>query len=350
MDRSLVIDCRPTENPVSTVPLAPGLYMPFIPFNRLPKLAATAIVIIPIAFALHFQVNSMTHSRALLSDENAAQVTNLKGVPVAVFVGGTSGIGQGLAEAFARWRKGNAHIIILGRNEAAAKEVIGRFPKPTTTTNSWTHEFVQCDVTLMKNVHSASEQILAKHSKINYLVMSPGYFAASGRDETSEGIDKKLAVHYYARWKFIDELLPALKKAKDDGEDVRVLSVFSAGHGGKIDPNDLGLKKGYSLKAAADSATTYNDLMIEVRFSQRLVERFASDHIILSSLLLIGVPRTKPGNHLRPCIPWRGNHQSHELRSYTMDASYCTYRQYSRQALCYYPRPMRRLPVVRSSQ
>ena len=238
--------------------------MPFFPFNRLPKLAATAVVIIPIAFAVHFQINSMKQSLAL-RDSNAAQMANLKGTPVGVFVGGTSGIGQGLAEAFAKWRNGNAHIIIVGRNEATAKEIIERFPKPTTT-NSWTHEFVQCDVTLMKNVHSASQQILAKHPKINYLVMSPGFFAASGRDETSEGIDKKLAVHYYARWKFIDELLPALKKAKDDGEDVRVLSVFSAGHGGQIDPDDLGLKKGYSLKAAADSATTYNDLMIEVRF------------------------------------------------------------------------------------
>lgn len=250
--------------------------MPFFPFSRLSKLAATALVIIPIAFAVHFQLNSMKQSLAL-RDSNEALVASLKGAPVAVFVGGTSGIGQGLAEAFARWRNGNAHIIIVGRNEAAAKEIIERIPKPTTT-NSWTHEFVQCDATLMKNVHSASEQILTKHPKINYLVMSPGFFSSSGRDETSEGIDKKLAVHYYARWKFIDELLPALKKAKDDGEDVRVLSVLAAGYGRPIDPDDLGLKKGYSLKAAGDSVATYNDLMIEVPFFfPSLVERPASD-------------------------------------------------------------------------
>ena len=40
---------------------------------------------------------------------------------VAVFLGGTSGsIGQGTAQAFARHAKGNAHIIILGRNASDA--------------------------------------------------------------------------------------------------------------------------------------------------------------------------------------------------------------------------------------
>ncbi|PPQ88961.1 hypothetical protein CVT25_005060 [Psilocybe cyanescens] len=209
----------------------------------------------------------MAPNLAAIARSNAAFVGGLKGAPVAVFVGGTSGIGQGLADAFARWRSGNAHIVIVGRNEAAAKDIISNFPKPTAS-DSWSHEFVQCDATLIQNVRAASEQILAKHSKINYLVMSPGYFSTSGRDETSEGIDKKLAVHYYSRWKFIKDLLPALNKAKEDGEDVRVLSVFSAGYGGKIDATDLGLKKTYSVKGAADSATTYNDLMIEA-FSER---------------------------------------------------------------------------------
>ena len=43
-----------------------------------------------------------------------------------------------------------------------------------------------------------------------------------------------------------------------------MLSVLAAGHGGAIDMNDLGLKKSYGLKRKADSASTYNDLMIEV--------------------------------------------------------------------------------------
>lgn len=59
-------------------------------------------------------------------------------------------------------------------------------------------------------------------------------------------------------------LLPKLEKAAEKGEDARVFSVLAAGHGGPIDLDDLGLKKSYGLKRKADSATTYNDLMVEV--------------------------------------------------------------------------------------
>jgi len=84
-----------------------------------------------------------------------------------------------------------------------------------------------------------------------------------GRDETSEGLDRKLALYYYARWKFINDLLPLLRKAKDEGEDAKAMTVLAPGKGGPIDLNDLGLKKGFTLYSAAVAAVTYNDLMIE---------------------------------------------------------------------------------------
>lgn len=181
-------------------------------------------------------------------------------LPVAIFIGGTSGIGQGTAEAFAHHTAGNAHIIIVGRNKLAAEETIKRFPKPTNPDAKY--EFVNCDVTLMRNVRAASQEISKRVQKVNYLVMTTGYFAMSGRDESEEGIDKKLAVHYYSRWLFTHELMPLLLKAKEEGEDARVFSVLAAGHGGKLDPEDLGLKKTFSVARAASQAPTYNDLMV----------------------------------------------------------------------------------------
>ncbi|KAF7341192.1 hypothetical protein MVEN_01854200 [Mycena venus] len=180
--------------------------------------------------------------------------------PVAIFVGGTSGIGQGMAEAFARHTKGNAHIVLVGRNRAAAESIIATFPKPTAP--GVTHEFVECDITLMKNVHRVAGELRARIPKINFLVLTPGVMTMNGRNETEEGIDRKLAVHYYGRWRFIKDLLPAVEEAHKAGEDAKVMSVLAAGHGGKIDLEDLGLKKSFSIANAAAAAPTYNDIMV----------------------------------------------------------------------------------------
>ncbi|TFK61961.1 hypothetical protein BDN72DRAFT_903632 [Pluteus cervinus] len=81
-------------------------------------------------------------------------------LPVAVFVGGTSGIGRAMVEAFAQYTKGNAHIIIVGRNQAAAEAIIAKLPKPTSDDDDeeeeeeeWKHEFIPCDINLMKNIY-----------------------------------------------------------------------------------------------------------------------------------------------------------------------------------------------------
>ena len=184
-------------------------------------------------------------------------------LPTAVFVGGTSGIGQGMVEAFARYTNGAANIVIVGRNRAAAEKIIESFPKPPSPDVK--HQFVSCDATLMRNVQESSRELSEKLQKINYLVISCGILSMAGRTETTEGIDRKLALHYYARWKFIDELLPLLQTAKEAGEEARVMSVLGAGKGGNIDLNDLGLKKRYTLSAAAIAAETYNDLLVKVR-------------------------------------------------------------------------------------
>lgn len=109
-----------------------------------------------------------------------------------------------------------------------------------------------------------------------------------GRDETTEGIDKKLAVDYYSRWTFVHDLMPLLRKAKDAGEDAKYMSVLAAGEGGVIDLDNLGLKNGYSLPSVVVAAATYNDLMIEVSFpTLSLLEpslMISSSHTLRNSL------------------------------------------------------------------
>ncbi|KAL6306447.1 hypothetical protein BKA93DRAFT_774811 [Sparassis latifolia] len=192
-------------------------------------------------------------------------------LPVALFVGGTSGIGRAVAEAFARYTHGNAHIIICGRNSAAAESIIASFPTPTSP--DATHEFVHCDVSSIKSVAATTEALQARLGRLNFLVLSPGVFTVAGRTETPEGLDYKLALHYYGRWKFIYDLIPLLRKAKSSWEDAKVVTIFGAGKGGPIDLENLGLETRYSFSAVAAAASTYNDLMVEVSRSSGLRER-----------------------------------------------------------------------------
>jgi NAD(P)-dependent dehydrogenase (short-subunit alcohol dehydrogenase family) len=192
-------------------------------------------------------------------------------IPTAVFVGGTSGIGRAMAEAFAAQTKGHANIILIGRNKAPADEIIAGFPTvPSDLGSTVKHEFVQCDASEMKNVYNTCQELLSRIDKINILVLSVGGVAFRRKD-TAEGLDTSMVLRYYCRAKFITQLLPLLSKARTAGEDARVLSILAAAKGRAVDLEDPGLQNWSSSRAMATTGT-YNDIMIKVRvfnFSNR---------------------------------------------------------------------------------
>eukprot|EP01118_Nematostelium_gracile_P008215 TRINITY_DN271_c0_g1_i1.p1 TRINITY_DN271_c0_g1~~TRINITY_DN271_c0_g1_i1.p1 ORF type:complete len:330 (+),score=83.83 TRINITY_DN271_c0_g1_i1:63-1052(+) len=180
--------------------------------------------------------------------------------PVAIFVGGTSGIGQHMAQRMVQLIRGPAHIIISGRNAESAEKVIEFMKKEDSEK---TYEFIPCDVSKMKKVREFTDDIAKKVDKVNYLVITSGFLSFDGRTETEDGIDVKLATHFYGRFLTTYRMIPLLQKAADNGEDARVLSVLDAGGSFGFHKDDLDLKHNYGLKAAADAATLYNDLVAD---------------------------------------------------------------------------------------
>ncbi|KAK0239424.1 hypothetical protein EDD85DRAFT_902926 [Armillaria nabsnona] len=212
-------------------------------------------------------------------------------IPVAVVVGGNSGIGEAIVKAIARYTGGKVHLIIISRNRTTAEKILTSLPTATAEDGKPVlREFVFCDAELMENIKNTAADLSARLTKINYLVLSAGYADLwSGRHETAEGIDKLLGLRYYSRFKYIYELLPLLRNAKEAGEDASVLSVLASGMGRAIDVNDLGLKHSYQAYKATLVSGSYNDIMVE-EFAKRNPE-IAFSHIYPG---LVNTPGTRP--------------------------------------------------------
>lgn len=178
---------------------------------------------------------------------------------VAVFVGGTSGIGLYTARELAR-NTTSPHIYLVGRNATEASKITEELQ---TINSSSQVSFIQKDVSLLRNVDEACREIGAKEKQINLLFMTCGYFIFTGRDETSEGLDKKFALHYYTRMRFINQLQSLLTAAASSNSLSRVVSVLDPQVGLRLGPNfdDLSLKTTFSLKNCATHASAMTNLL-----------------------------------------------------------------------------------------
>jgi NAD(P)-dependent dehydrogenase (short-subunit alcohol dehydrogenase family) len=124
--------------------------------------------------------------------------------------------------------------------------------------------FIQTsDISLLNNANAVAAEIKAKESHLNLLVMSQGQMTFQGRDETSEGLDRKLSTHYYSRALLTTAFLPLLQEASNDVLGSRVISVFSPGSEGPVLEDDFELKTGFSLSQAAKQAASFNSFMME---------------------------------------------------------------------------------------
>lgn len=174
---------------------------------------------------------------------------------VAVFVGGTSGIGEATAKELAKTAR-SPTIYIIGRNQEAGSCILAdcRALNPHGR-----YEFIMSDVSLLREVDTACREIQRKEPVVDLLFMTPGHLA-TGKNDTLEGLDNNHVLRYYARMRFIYNLLPQLQAAE---LPARVLTVLAAGKEGQIDEDNFDLQANWSFTTAASYAATMNSLAME---------------------------------------------------------------------------------------
>lgn len=110
----------------------------------------------------------VTQSTAQVS--NAKIATSLPAGMVAVFVGGTSGIGEQALKNFAQHAK-SPRIYLVGRSKDASNRII---PACKKLNPEGEYIFIQADVSLLQNVRDVCDKILAKEDSINLLFQTQG--------------------------------------------------------------------------------------------------------------------------------------------------------------------------------
>ncbi|EAQ86397.1 hypothetical protein CHGG_07650 [Chaetomium globosum CBS 148.51] len=165
-----------------------------------------------------------------IRSSNSKIPTTLRPGLVAVFAGATSGIGESSLRQFAK----NAikpRIYFLGRSKQSGDRVRAELKKLNPDGE---YIFISVDVSLLRSVDDVCRQIKEKESAINLLFLSTGSMI-TGKD-TEEGLNYPTAVAYFARLRFVVNLLPQLQNATDLR---RVVSVMAGTKEGPINMDDL---------------------------------------------------------------------------------------------------------------
>ncbi|KXX82448.1 Dehydrogenase/reductase SDR family member on chromosome X [Madurella mycetomatis] len=197
----------------------------------------------------------------------------------ALVVGGTSGIGYAMACRIAA-ETNSSSVIVSGRTK----------PQNLLHANI---EFRPLEATSMREIKQYTDAVKfsVQGQQLDLLIMSQGILSFAGRSETPEGIDRKMALHYYGKQLLIRELLPALK------DDAKVIIVFDGKFGSpdKLNWDDLDLKTHFSLGTSANHCMAMNDAMVQWWAAQQQRQGTHSRHFVHA---WPGVVDSNPGKNL----------------------------------------------------
>ena len=172
----------------------------------------------------------------------------------AVVVGGTSGIGHGIA---LRLAQAGCSVTVVGRSASRGGAIVESL---ATTTPEQKHAFERLDAFSLKACGTLADTLGAK--PLDLLVLTQGMATLQKHTPVAEtGLDQKLTLHVYSRALLAKALAPALARSADG----RVLSVLSAGVHGSYEAHRTSpeLLKGYTTKNAADAAGFYTDAYLD---------------------------------------------------------------------------------------
>jgi NAD(P)-dependent dehydrogenase (short-subunit alcohol dehydrogenase family) len=210
---------------------------------------------------------------------------------IALVTGGTDGIGKEIARGLA---SRGSEVILVGRDRAkgaAAKDDIHR------ATGNPQIEFLQADLSLMREARLLSDEVTARWPALHDLVHSAGVVRGR-RVMTSEGIESNFATNYLARFALTGWLLPLLQAGVRTEQACRILLVSGTAQSGRVYFEDVNLTSNFSTLRVVLQSCRANDLFTFEQ-ARRLATADLSSGIVINCLKL-GPVKTNIGRG----FPW----------------------------------------------
>lgn len=163
-----------------------------------------------------------------------------------LITGGTNGMGKGVAKTLASRENGKHELIILCRSEERGKNLIKEIEMTTHNTKT---SIILCDLSKLRNVKKAIEEIYNKHDFLDAIFINAGIGYAAERIETIDGMDSHFQVNYLSQFMLILNVLNLLEKSNRGG---RV--IFNATKGGEIFWQDMQMQNKWNFEDAIHQA------------------------------------------------------------------------------------------------
>jgi len=198
--------------------------------------------------------------------------------------GGTDGIGKAIALGLAR---AGVSVLLVGSNRQKGEAAADRLRKGARNARV---QFIQADLSLMRDVETLATRIAAEGPQLRYLVLCAGM--VRGRyGLTSEGLEANFALNYLGRFVLTQRLLPSLEAGGEADAAARILVINGAAENGKIHYEDVNLAARFNMLRAVAQFCGANDAFV-VEQARRLVEAGLGPRVTIATLK-VGAVRTK---------------------------------------------------------
>ena len=174
----------------------------------------------------------------------------------ALVTGGTDGIGREIAVGLGRQ---GLQLLIVGRDPHKGAQVEQDLRVLTGNPHI---DFLQADLSLMREVRRLGSTVRARWRSLHYLVHSAGVVLGC-RESTAERLESSFAINYLSRFELTRELLPLLAVAGQADTAARILLVSGAARG-RIQFDDVNLARFTTLRAVRQSCRANDVFALEL--------------------------------------------------------------------------------------